>query len=107
VDRTRTTPSDHNIHQIQSQKEPKDQLIAKLQVAHLDDKDAARDTQQRNFLLKRLATCTTLKNPSTTENPIFKLFKTTNTLAKLTSNPSATGNLINVHNLHSSVNVEK
>jgi hypothetical protein len=36
-----------------------------------------------------------------------ELVETTNTLAKLTSNPSATENLINVNNLHSSVNVEK
>jgi hypothetical protein len=112
VGQTRATISDHNTHQIQSQNEPKDQLIAKLQVELTLTKKMLPviwqlTTQQRNSLLKRLDTYTTLKNPSRTENQTFILFETTNKLAKLTSNPSATENLINVHNLHSTVNMEK
>jgi hypothetical protein len=94
--------------------------------AYLDEKDAASDMTAddaaEEFLPQKTGYLDHSQEPiedrepdlhtvrddkQRTENQTFILFETTNKLAKLTSNPSATENLINVHNLHSSVNMEK
>ncbi|CAH1383219.1 uncharacterized protein [Tenebrio molitor] len=116
VCRACATTSDHTTHQIKSQNEAKDQLIAELQVDLASMNKMLSEIQrlamqQREFLLKILEACVTLKThveaDLTNNASHFELSETRDTLAKLRLNLSMAENLTDVHNLYSSVNVEK
>lgn len=116
VCRACATTSDHSTHQIKSQNEAKDQLIAELQMDLASMNKILSEIQrlamqQREFLLKILEACVTLKThveaDLTNNASHFELTETRDTLAKLRLNLSMAENLSDVHNLFSSVNVEK
>lgn len=116
VCRACATTSDHSTHQIKSQNEAKDQLIAELQMDLASMNKMLSEIQrlamqQREFLLKILEACVTLKThveaDLTNNASHFELTETRDTLAKLRLNLSMAENLSDVHNLFSSVTVEK
>ncbi|KAJ8980436.1 hypothetical protein NQ317_001608 [Molorchus minor] len=116
VCRACATTTDHSTHQIKSQNEAKDQLIAELQIDLASMNKMLSEiqrlaVQQREFLLKILEACVTLKThveaDLTNNASHFELTETRDTLAKLRLNLSMAENLSDVHNLYSSVNVEK
>ncbi|KAL3274284.1 hypothetical protein HHI36_015689 [Cryptolaemus montrouzieri] len=116
VCRACATTSDHSNHQIKSQNEAKDQLIAELQVdlasmTKMLSEIQRLASQQREFLLKVLEACVTLKThveADLTNNVAhFEVTETRENLAKLRLNLSMAESLTDVHNLCASVNLEK
>lgn len=116
VCRACATTSDHSTHQIKSQNEAKDQLIAELQMDLASMNKMLSEIQrlamqQREFLLKILEACVTLKThvegDLTNNASHFELTETRDTIAKLRLNLTMAENLSDVHNVFSSVNVEK
>ncbi|XP_019881297.1 uncharacterized protein LOC109609107 [Aethina tumida] len=108
--------SDHSTHQIKSQVEAKDQLVAELQIdlAAMNKMLAEIQrlaVQQREFLLKILEACVTLKTHVEADlannASHFELADTRDALAKLRLNLSMAETLTDVHSLCSSVGVEK
>ncbi|KAK9887862.1 hypothetical protein WA026_000170 [Henosepilachna vigintioctopunctata] len=116
VCRACATTSDHSNHQIKSQIEAKDQLIAELQVdlasmSKMLSEIQRLASQQREFLLKVLEACVTLKThveADLTNNVAhFEVTETRENLAKLRLNLSMAETLTDVHSLCASVNLEK
>ncbi|CAH0563312.1 unnamed protein product [Brassicogethes aeneus] len=108
--------SDHSAHQIKSQVEAKDQLVAELQIDLASMNKMLGEiqrlaVQQREFLLKILEACVTLKThveaDLTNNASHFEVTETRDALAKLRLNLSMAENLSDVHQLCSSVGVEK
>lgn len=116
VCRACATTSDHSNHQIKSQNDAKDQLITELQVdlssmTKMLSEIQRLASQQREFLLKVLEACVTLKThveADLTNNVAhFEVTETRENLAKLRLNLSMADTLTDVHNLCANVNMEK
>ncbi|XP_060521217.1 uncharacterized protein LOC132698912 isoform X2 [Cylas formicarius] len=108
--------ADHANHKIKSQNEAKDQLVAEMQIDLASMNKMLSEIQrlamqQREFLLKILEACVTLKThveaDLTTNTSHFELGETRDLLAKLRLNLSMAENLSEVQNIFASVNVEK
>lgn len=116
VCRACATTSDHTNHQIKSQNEAKEQLITEVQIDLAAMNKMLLEIQrlamqQREFLLKILEACVTLKTHVEADltNGVthFELNETRDVLAKMRMNLSMAENLVDVHNLYSNVNIEK
>lgn len=116
VCRACATTSDHANHQIKSQNEAKDQLVAELQAdVEVMDK-MLKETQrlikqQREFLLKILEACVTLKThveaDLTNSVSHIEIMETCDILSKIRMNLSLVETPGDVHNLYSTFNMEK
>lgn len=116
VCRACATTSDHTNHQIKSQNEAKEQLVTELQIDLASMNKMLLEiqrlaVQQREFLLKILEACVTLKThveaDLTNSVSHFELNETRDVLAKMRMNLSMADNLSDVHNLYSTLNIEK
>ncbi|CAG9856967.1 unnamed protein product [Phyllotreta striolata] len=116
VCRACATTNDHLAHQVKSHSDAKDQLIAELQIDLSSMNKMLSEiqrlvVQQREFLLKILEACVTLKTyveAELTNNAThFELTDARDALAKLRANLSMAESLSDVHNLCAGVNVEK
>lgn len=108
--------SEHSNHQIKSQNEAKDQLVAELQIDLASMNKMLTEIQrlaiqQREFLLKILEACVTLKThveADLANNAThFELNETREVLAKARLNLSLAESLSDVHALYSTLTVEK
>lgn len=116
VCRACATTSDHTNHQIKSQNEAKEHLITELQIDLASMNKMLAEIQrlamqQREFLLKILEACVTLKThveaDLTNNVSHVELTETRDILAKMRMNLSMVDNLSDVHNLYSTLNMEK
>ncbi|XP_022916336.1 uncharacterized protein [Onthophagus taurus] len=116
VCRACATTSDHSGHQIKSHAEAKDQLVAELQMdvasmGKILNEIQRLAAQQREFLLKILEACVTLKThveaDLTNNVSHLELSEIRDLLSKLRMNLNVAENLSDVHTLYSSVNMEK
>nr|CAH7741554.1 unnamed protein product [Callosobruchus chinensis] len=116
VCRACATTADHAHHQVKSQNDAKEQLVNELQIDLASMNKMLGEIQrlamqQREFLLKILEACVTLKThveADLTNNAAhFELTETRDILAKLRLNLSMAENLPDVHQLYSGVNMEK
>lgn len=116
VCRACATTSEHTNHQIKSQNETKEQLINEIQIDLSSMNKMLLEIQrlamqQREFLLKILEACITLKThveaDLTNTLTHFELNETRDVLAKIRLNLSMAENLNDVHNLLSTINLEK
>lgn len=108
--------SDHTNHQIKSQNEAKDQLVTEVQMDLVSMNKILSEIQrltmqQREFLVKILEACVTLKThveaELTNSNSHVELTESRDFLAKARMNLSVADNLTDVQNLYSSLNIEK
>ncbi|KAF2902093.1 hypothetical protein ILUMI_04081 [Ignelater luminosus] len=108
--------SDHTNHQIKSQNEAKDQLVSEVQMDLVAMNKILSEIQrltmqQREFLVKILEACVTLKThveaELTNSNAHVELTESRDFLAKARMNLSVADNLADVQNLYSSLNIEK
>lgn len=116
VCRACATTSEHTNHQIKSQNEAKDQLVSELQMDLTSMNKMLNEIQrlamqQREFLVKILEACVTLKThveaDLTNNVSHVELSETRDLLAKLRLNLSMAENLSDVHSLYNNVNMEK
>lgn len=116
VCRACASTSDHATHQVKSQNEAKDQLITDLQIdlssmTKLLCEIQRLAGQQREFLLKILEACVTLKThveaDLTNNTSQCEVTETRENLAKLRLNLSMVDTLTDVHQLCASVSMEK
>lgn len=108
--------SEHANHQIKSQTEAKDQLVAELKgdlasMSKMLVEIQRLAMQQREFLLKILEACVTLKThveaDLTSNASHLELSETREVLSKVRMNVSLAESLSDVHALYSTLNVEK
>lgn len=116
VCRACATTSDHATHQIKSQSEAKDQLIAEIQLELVSMNKMLSEIQrlamqQREFLLKVLEACVTLKThveaDLTSGLTYFELSEARENLSKARSNLAVVDNPVEMHNMYSNLNIEK
>lgn len=116
VCRACATTSDHTNHQIKSQNEAKEQLVTEVQIDLASMNKMLLEIQrlamqQREFLLKILEACVTLKThveaDLTNSVSHFELNETRDVLAKMRMSLSMAENLTDVHNIYSTLNMEK
>ncbi|XP_044734022.1 uncharacterized protein LOC123296563 [Chrysoperla carnea] len=116
VCRACATTSDHANHQIKSQSEAKDQLVTEVQIELVSMTKMLTEIQrlgmqQRDFLLKILEACVTLKTHIETDltNGLshFELSESRELLAKTRTRLSVVDNPAEVHSLYSSLSIEK
>lgn len=110
------TTQEHTNHQIKSQNDAKDQIIAELQIDLAGMNKMLHEIQrlaiqQREFLLKILEACVTLKThieaDLTNNTTHYELNEQRDQLAKLRLNLSMVDHLSDVHNLYSNCMIEK
>lgn len=116
VCRACATTNDHSNHQIKSLNEAKDQLVSELQADMEVTDKMLKETQrlikqQREFLLKILEACVTLKThveaDLTNSVSHIEFMETCDILSKIRMNLSMVETPADVHNLYSSFNIEK
>lgn len=110
------TTSEHANHQVKSQNETKDQLVTELQMDLQSMNKMLNEIQrlamqQREFLLKILEACVTLKThveaDLTNNASHIELTDVRDLLSKIRMNLSMVESLSEVQNLYSTLNVEK
>ncbi|CAG9773917.1 unnamed protein product [Ceutorhynchus assimilis] len=108
--------TEHVTHKIKSQGEAKDHLVAEMQIDLASMNKMLSEIQrlamqQREFLLKILEACVTLKThveaDLTNNVSHFEIGETRDLLAKLRLNLSMADTLSDVHSIYSNVNLEK
>lgn len=116
VCRACATTSDHSNHQIKSQNEAKDQLVSEIQMELVSMNKMLSEIQrlamqQREFLLKILEACVTLKThveaDLTNGVAYFELAEARDSLSKARSNLAVADNPSEMHNLYSSLQLDK
>lgn len=116
VCRACASTAEHVNHKVKSQAEAKEQLVAEMQIDLASMNKMLSEIQrlamqQREFLLKILEACVTLKThveaDLTNNASHFEIGETRDLLAKLRLNLSMAESLSDVHGIYSSVNVEK
>ncbi|XP_066137861.1 uncharacterized protein [Euwallacea fornicatus] len=108
--------AEHANHKIKSQAEAKEQLVTEMQVDLASMNKVLSEIQrlamqQREFLLKILEACVTLKThveaDLTNNASHFEIGETRDVLAKLRLNLSMAESLADVHNINANINLEK
>lgn len=116
VCRACATTSDHANHQIKSQNEAKDQLVTEIQMELVSMNKMLSEIQrlamqQREFLLKILEACVTLKThveaDLTNGLAHYELAEARENLGKARTNLAVADNPSEMHNLYSSLTLEK
>lgn len=110
------TTTEHVSHQIKSQTEAKDQLVTEVQIELVSMNKMLSEIQrlgmqQRDFLLKILEACVTLKTHIETDltNGLshFEITEARELLGKARTSLALVDNPADVHHLYASLNVEK
>ncbi|KAF7280487.1 uncharacterized protein LOC143198733 [Rhynchophorus ferrugineus] len=108
--------AEHANHKVKSHAEAKEQLVAEMQIDLASMNKMLSEIQrfsmqQREFLVKILEACVTLKtyveSDLTNNASHFEIGETRDLLAKLRLNLSMAESLSDVHGIYSSVNIEK